>query len=325
MPKVIKKPKNPKVASDKAYCRKCQRTIALSNFYEATNPMLDTNGYMSICKDCCKDLYEHYFVIYNNIEIAINLTCRDLDICFNQEALRQTQSHIENLMSRGKKADAVFGYYKSKLGSTGKNNDRIDSFRYKDSDNLTDFEEVNSNDNNNSNINIMESDFELTEEIVRYWGKGKDRWEYEFLQDEIIKLKIDFECSDYGMEMIMKDICFINLAIEGIRQGIDSGDTTRLIDARSKLMNDGNLKPVQSTGADKNEKMSLGVFIKKWENERPISKTLDDEIKTYIDTYMVGHLAKMEGLNNEAVKKYEEAIKEYTIDIADIKQQDVDD
>ena len=46
---------------------------------------------------------------------------------------------------------------------------------------------------------------------------------------------------------------------------------------------------------------------------------MDDEMKKYIDTYLIGHLAKMEGLNNDLVKQYEEAIREYTLDMETIK------
>jgi hypothetical protein len=202
--------------------------------------------------------------------------------------------------------------------STGMLNDGINAFRYKDSDVVEDNNiSVNLNENSSKNSN-------MDSKIISYWGKNRDTWEYEFLEEEIYKLKTDFECPDYGMEMIMKDIAFINLDIERIRQGLEKGDITKLIESRSKLMNDGNLKPVQSTGADKNEKVSLGVFIKKWENEKPVKRQLDDEMKTYIDTFMVGHLAKMEGLNNEAVKKYEDAIKDLTINFSDLKSEDDD-
>ena len=312
----------------KGYCRKCEsfKNLNSRNFYEATNPFLDANGYMSICKECANLIYNHYFSIYGNMRDAVNSACQDLDVRFSEKALEQTQSHIDRLLSTGKKADAVFGYYKSKLSSLSRNNEGIEEFRYKDSDHIF---ETNSNafPNDDINIELSESSFKLTEDIVKYWGKiGKDLWEYEFLDDEMFRLRADFECPDYSMEMIMKDICFLNLKIERLRQGIDiKGDINKLIDTRSKLMNDGNLKPVQSTGADRNEKLSLGVFIKKWENERPISKTLDDEKKRYIDTYMIGHLAKMEGLNNDMVRKYEESIKEYTIDIANIKHYDEED
>ena len=325
MPRLTKTIKKAKVVSGENYCRMCQKMLSLDKFYEATNPFLDKNGFMSICRVHCNEIYSHYFSIYNNMEKAIRLTCQDLDIRFSVKALEQVQSHIDKLLSTGKKADSVFGYYKSKISSISKNNEGIDSFRYKDSDDIVIQDKLNGIDEDEIiNFELSESNFELTESIVKHWGKNRKLWEYEFLEEEIFNLKTDFECPDYGMEMIMKDICFINLEIEKIRQGLEKGEITKLIESRSKLMNDGNLKPVQSTGADKNEKLSLGVFIKKWENEKPVRQEIDDEMNKYIDTYMVGHLAKMEGLANDAVKKYDESIKDYTINLNSINNEEDD-
>jgi hypothetical protein len=310
-----------KVEVPKGYCRKCEKHLSLDKFHDSTNPMLDTNGKLSVCKSCSNDLYNIYFSIHNNMEISLQLVCEALDVCFNKQALKETKSHVEKLTSQGKNVEAIFGIYKSKLSSTG--NAKAESFRYKDSDTF-DEEKINKSRVTSVDLSDTDTDFELTELIVKHWGKGRESWEYEFLEEEIHNLKTDFECPDYGMEMIMKDICFINFEIEKIRQGLEKGDITKLIESRSKLMNDGNLKPVQSTGADKNEKLSLGVFIKKWENEKPIRQEIDDEMKRYIDTYMVGHLAKMEGLNNETVKKYDEAIKDYTINFSDIHSEEDD-
>jgi len=316
MPKInktIREPKNTNI-NGKIYCRMCMSYKSPANFYEATNHILDKNNLMSVCRECCNELYQTYFAIHNNLEIALDLTCRDLDVIYDTDALTQTKSHIESLLSKGKKANAVFGYYKSKLSTTTKNNTGIDSFRYQDS---------GFNSNRLNTIEPLDENIEEVDQDVKiYWGKNKDNWEYDFLENEMYRLKTDFECPDYGMEMIMKDICCINLEIERIRQGLEKGDVTKLITSRSSLMNDGNLKPVQATGADKNEKVSFGVFIKKWENEDPISKTMDDEMKRYIDTYMVGHLAKMEGLNNEATRLYDEAIKEFTIDFTSVGKEE---
>ncbi|NLY47342.1 MAG: hypothetical protein GX053_15380 [Tissierella sp.] len=144
-----------------------------------------------------------------------------------------------------------------------------------------------------------------------------------------MKLMSSFECPDYGMEMIMRDICFINLDIDRLRRekkGNANSEITKLINTRSNLMNDAKMKPIQATGAEANDQITLGTLIKKWENEEPIPPTLDDEMKRYIDTFMIGHLAKMEGLNNELVKKYEEAISEYTIDMKEVYQDnDIED
>ena len=51
------------MALDNNYCRKCKifKSINGNNFYEATNPFLDSNGWMSICRDCCNNIYDEYF------------------------------------------------------------------------------------------------------------------------------------------------------------------------------------------------------------------------------------------------------------------------
>jgi len=299
-----------------------------TNFYEATNPMLDKNGFMSICRECCNQIYEDYFSIHNILEVALQLTCQDLDIRFSAEALKQTQSHIESLLTKGKKADRVLGYYKSKLSSTNKSNEKMDTFRYKDSDfnyikDNMETTSINMNTDMSKNQELYDYDG-IPEETVKYWGKNRENWEYDFLVEEIFKIKSSFECPDYGMEMIMKDISFINLDIEKIRQeGKDTkGEINKLIETRSKLMNDANMKPVQATGAEANDQVTFGTLIKKWENEKPVHETLDDEMKKYIDVYMVGHLAKMMNLNNETVDKYEDSLKEYTIDFDSIQNED---
>lgn len=166
-------------------------------------------------------------------------------------------------------------------------------------------------------------------ELTKYWGRGYTNEDYQYLEEEKVKLMSSFECPDYGMEMIMRDICFINLEIEKIRQeqkANGSKEISNLIKTRSDLMNDAKMKPIQATGADANDQISFGVLIKKWENDRPIPQGLDDEMKSYIDTFMIGHLAKMEGLNNEMTEKYDKALSEFTINFDEInKNKEYDD
>jgi hypothetical protein len=304
----------------------CEKHRPPSKFYDATNPMIDKNGLMSVCRDHCNEIYNNYFSIYNNLEIALQLTCQDLDVRFSKEALKQTQSHIEKLLSQGKKAEVVFGYYKSKLSSTGKTNERLDCFRYKDSDfNCITDNTVelynNPNEINNTIDNLEENDnnFDVTLDIIKYWGRNKESWEYEYLEEEMYKIKTSFECPDYGMEMIMRDICYINLDVEKIRQsGKDNkGDVNKLIETRSKLMNDAKIKPIQSSGAEANDQITFGTLIKKLENERPTDEPLDewkdpDNFEKWHKIF-VGHLADMNDIDNETVREYKELIKPYTV------------
>jgi hypothetical protein len=119
------------------------------------------------------------------------------------------------------------------------------------------------------------------------------------------------------MEMIMKDICFINLDIEKVRQNIEKGDITKLIETRGKLMNDAKMKPIQATGAEANDQITFGMLIKKLENDKPTDEPLDewkdpDNFNRWLKIF-VGHLADMNDIDNEAVKEYKEIIKPYSV------------
>jgi hypothetical protein len=299
----------------KSYCRMCQKMLSLDKFYEATNPMLDKNGLMSICREHCNEIYDMYFSIHNNLEIALQLTCEDLDVRFSNDALIQAKSHIESLLTKGKTTEKVFGFYKSKLGSTNKSNLKMDSFRYKDSD-FNYIKEINPEDFKNVALHDHSNVSDIS---LKYWGQNRESWEYEYLEEEIYKIKSSFECPDYGMEMIMRDISFINLDIEKIRQsGKDTkGDINKLIETRSKLMNDAKMKPIQATGAEANDQFTFGTLIKKLENERPTDEPLDewkdpDNFEKWQKIF-VGHLAEMNDIDNDTVKEYKEIIKPYTV------------
>lgn len=298
---------------EKLYCRMCGKFFVPSAFYETTNPMLDKSGKLSICKSCCEDLYNKVFEIYKDEKLSLIITCEYLDIAFISKAFVQCQSHIKTLQDSGKSATAIFGYYKSKLSTCTKRNEQIDSLRFKDSDEDILSEYRHEQIKTDEEMSLPEGK-RVNKEIRSYWGDNRDNWEYNFLQEELNKIQSSFECPDYGMEMLMRDICFINLDIEKIRQGYNKGDVSKLIETRSKLMNDAKMKPIQATGAEENEQVTFGTLIKKWETEKPVSQKLDDEMKKYIDTYMVGHLAKMQGLDCDLVDNYEKELKEYTVD-----------
>lgn len=276
--------------------------IGLNNFYMAlSGSMYSGIGYIPVCKSCIDKIYNEYLKKYKEEKLAIYNMCRLLDLPFTYSSYEGAIAHSEK--SNWKLYQSFFKH----INSLGEFNSSTTCFA--DSESL-DIEQ-------NEVEQYGDSDTSYPKQI---WGDGLEGWEYEFLDNEIHMLKTDFECSDYGMEMIMKDIAFINLDIHKARYKNNNNSKTikDLIKMRSDLMNDGNLKPIQATGADKNEKVSLGVFIKKWENERPIDQGMDDEMKRYIDTYMVGHLATMQGMNNEFVDYYKDATENYTIDFKDL-------
>jgi len=283
MPKIGKTVRQPKSVSGQGYCRMCSKMISLSNFYEATNPFLDKSGFMSICKDHCNEIYQKYFEIYGNMEKALYFTCRDLDVCFNDEAFRQTQSHIEKLLHKGKSADKVFGYYKSKLGSTGKNNDKIDYFRFIE------------NDNNSRNIfeNNMEINSEIDEDLLLFWGGGFDLDDYFFLENELSNWKQTHKCDNRAELILLKEICIKILIIRNKRKVGQSVSAD--IKELQELMKTASYDPAKANVASAGKSIdAYSIWIKdieqftpaEWHNKQDKYKDMDGFVP-YIKNYIV--------------------------------------
>lgn len=277
---MTKKVRSPKIVSGEGYCRKCQKTMPLSKFYEATNPQIDTNGFMSVCRECCADIYDMYFSLYNNFEIALKLTCQDLDVRFSEDALKQTQSHIEKLLSQGKKADKVFGYYKSKLGSTGKNNEKLDSLRFKDSE----FEKI---------INNEVSD-DIDDDLILFWGKGFDSIDdYIFLETELGNWKQTHKCDNQAEITLLREICIKILEIRKAREIKDS--TSNLQKELQELMKTASVDPAKANVASAGKSQDAwGVWVKdieqfrpaEWHDQQEKYKDMDGLI-AYIKDYII--------------------------------------
>lgn len=265
------------------YCRKCQKDRKAQKFYEATNLFLDTNGKMSICRGCCQDVYDHYFKIYGNIEDALKATCRDLDVRFSIPIVQQVQSQIDTLTGQGKEARAIFGYYKSKLGSTGKANEGLDSFRFKDSD-------VSSGDHS---MDIAVHVGEPTIDDVIFWGKGFIEEDYLFLNDELENWKATHKCDNQAELTLLKEICIKILNIRNKRAAKEnvSSEVKELQDLFKTASVDPAKANVASAGRSHE---AFGVWLKDIEQFRPAEwfehqeRYVDmDGFKPYIKNYVV--------------------------------------
>lgn len=314
--------RKPRKEIEKFYCRKCMKYKAASNFYETGNKYLDANGLMSICRDCCHEVYEYHFSVYGDTARAIYETCRDLDIRFNNHALEQAQSHIQSLSSQGKKAKAVFGYYKSKISSTGAINEGIESFGFRDSD-VFQFTQVKDKDDDGTEIIKIDptvNDFELTPDILEFWGyiSGYGKWHYKYLVDKYSEYTAAYECDTPVMEELFRQVAFESLEMLMKRQRGE--DPSRHLKTIRDLLNDANIKPVQESGANATDQVTYGVLIKKWEDERPIPEPDPewadvDGIKKLIRVYFLGHLCKILGIVNEYSKEYDEEMSKFRVDI----------
>lgn len=294
---------------DKMRCNCCGKDKRLADYYASTSHFNKHTGKSNICKQCVWDYVEpENNNSYSMIKVKDVLRVMDKPFLFDL---------WESSIAEATNSKQASSYFRTYMKNVALPNYTL--FTWEDSNH-----ELENKKCSEKYFDTID-DFEVTTDIIDFWGKGFEEDDYSFLENDKKKLEASFECPDYGMEMIMKDISFINLEINKLRQdkkGNNQKTITNLIETRSKLMNDANMKPIQSTGAESNDQVTFGTLIRKWENERPVPKPIDDEMKEYIDTFMIGHLAKMQGLNNEATKKYDEALSEYTVKFEDINKDE---
>lgn len=248
-----------KLKEGTGYCRRCENVLPLREFYKTTNPMLDSNDHLSVCKDCVNDIYDHYFALHNRIDSALEYTCRDLDVRFTEEALEHTQTHIGKITKRGIEPNRIFGYYKSKLESTVQANIQIDSFRYHDSDRFQD-----------ENWRDYES-FKITPEIREFWGKHLPAEDIEYLESEKPHWFDRYKCDTRGEEILFKQICFQLLEIKKAREGGASAKEIKdLLGTLQQLMDSANVKPKDAKALSDSENVdSYGMRIRDIEMYEP--------------------------------------------------------
>ena len=257
MPRVGKTIKQPSTTAviEKTYCRMCKDILNASEFYTATNPMIDKNGLMSICKNHCNEIFDNYFAIYNNFEVSLKLTCQDLDVRYSEDALKSAQSHMESLMTKGKKADKLFGYYKSKLSSTNKSNEKMESFRYKDSNFLR-----------QENMDIENG--EVDDDLIIFWGKSFNIDDYIFLESELSAWKQTHKCDNQAEITLLREIC---IKILEIRQAREKGDGVGGLQKELQdLLKTASLDPAKANAASAGKSHdSFGIWIKDIEQFKP--------------------------------------------------------
>jgi hypothetical protein len=179
------------------YCRFCMENKATSFFYSAVDNFLDKNGYMSICKPCINEIFQGYLKAEGSLQKAIYFTCKTVNVIYNERAIDALKEQLSN--DEDAERDNLFGLYKSKFTRASGADGNSD---------LTFIE---------PSINILslnkDEDFAYKEEMESFWGKGLDKNDYKFLENEIASIKKTSRVDSYGEITLAKEICYKQLSI----------------------------------------------------------------------------------------------------------------
>jgi len=257
------------VEVESCYCRKCMRIKSAANFYVATDFYLDANGFMSICRDCCNEIYSLFLQNETTMERTLLRICRLLNVKYDERAIEATQVHLQTLIDRGSDGSNVFGIYKAKVMAVSKVNpgERGDT-----SQNYTFVEPSSEVTQAAREVEVRNSEY-----YEQNWGKGMTEVDYDYLEQEFSKWKRTTKCDTQSEEILVREICHKQNEIRAAREVGKSVDGQ--VKSLQELMKNSALTPATQNIANSGRNAdTFGNWIKDIENLSP-AEWYEDQLK----------------------------------------------
>ena len=303
---------NTGVTVEKIYCRRCMTLKVPSEFFSAVDD-LDSNGFMSICKKCCNEIYDSYYSVEHSIAKAILRTCRKINLMFDEGCVGSTETHLKTLFDNGKPTDNIIGIYKSKLAQSQKNNFSDPGSEF----DLT-FHEPNIMIKNEP----MTDDEEFESgDLKLVWGENLTFDDYQFLEREYDEWKKTHRCDTKAEKTLIREICHKELEIRKKRietQGHVPGSLTKEL---QDLMKTANVDPSKTSEANSGKnKERYSKFIEILEENDPadyykdkmLYKNFDNQdfiLKKYVTRPLKNFITQSRDFNVEAEDDVDEIVE----------------
>lgn len=282
-------------------CKEKEGILSSNEFYSVTNLEIFKNGKMPICKHCLKEY------VYVDGEINIDKLKKVLMICDYPFFQIEFKSAIED------KNETLGTYFKNiqlnHKGATWSAGDR---------ESLSNISV--------SGDTLVEIDFQVTPDIVKFWGGGYTTEEYMFLQEYYHDLIRIYDHSLPTQINNYKNMAKTQLQANKCLSTNDMGGYDKSMKILSMLSGDSNIKPVQESSSDRVQKGGYDAFIKHIEDDEPIfdwEKDLGhkDVIKNLLNIFFFGHLAKVLNIPNPFADEYDEEMKSYTVGLDEVEEE----
>ena len=324
------------MSTDKAICSRCGTAYGRrkGNFPVSYGHLYKGTGYLHICKDCVDKLFNGYLVQCNNAKDAVRQMCRKLDLFWSPSAF---ESALKVSATR-----SVFTSYLAKINTStyaGKSYDdslynegNLWNFGVKSSNQQTEDSPAESKPEPVTEKVVEAQQIDVTDEVIAFWGPGYTPSMYAELEQRrqywLEHLPPGVEVT-VGLNALLRQICSLEIDINKARAAGQSPD--KLVAGLNTLIGSAMLKPTQASesGDSPMEKTPFGVWIKRWEDKRPIPepdpqfKDVDGVVR-YIEVWFKGHLSKMLGLRNSYSKMYEDTMEAYKLELPEYEEEDTE-
>lgn len=256
------------VIVESIYCRKCMKIKHPKDFFSSVDD-LDSNGYFSVCKDCCNELYDNYYRVEHDLSRTILRVCRKLNLRFDENAIRATELHLQTLSENNKESDNIIGIYKGKLASSVKSNPTDKNSAV----DLTFSEPSYYVPVDDTSMDNVEDAFDLK----KFWGENYTYEDYAFLENELSEWKKTHRCDTKGEILLLKELAYKSLEIS--KKRLEGSSTSSLVKELQELMKTASVDPAKTAtlGAGKSQD-TFSSFIKTIEENEPADYFKDKEL-----------------------------------------------
>lgn len=259
------------------------------DFYLSRSKLYKFNdGRMPVCKECLSSLFKELNAKYSDEVKALYHLCMLFDIYFDRDLVEKSS------------ANNNFGDEDNLLKSYMKNVNSLNQYKFKDSmssdciildDNLL--------ENKKEEVEINNKTlFEVTDKMEVRWGASLPIEDYMFLESKYKEFTDVYECRTPAQRLIFEQIAKCLLRGEKALKKDNDVAFEKMNNMVSKLMTDGNIKPIQEASVAEDDTATWGKWINLIEQERPIGEPCEqfkdvDKISTYITKWFTRQMQRV--------------------------------
>lgn len=315
------------ISSDRVICSMCGLAYSKwrGNFPVCNAGLYKGSGHLPYCKKCVDRIYKNYLKECSDPKNAIRQTCRKLDLFWSDKAYLFVE-----------KKDAppkLMQLYITRINTAAYAGKSYDDTLI-DEDNLWNFKLEPPVDNEMIAMaekiidekNKEDEDIEVPEDVTVFWGSGYQPYMYAELEQRrkywMASFPQDIEL-DATTEATIRQICSMELDINKARAaGKNVDKSVATLNTLISALNTAQGKYNDAGLAD----TPLGVWIHKYEYDRPLPK-IDDDLKDtnkilkYVFIWL-GHVCKMLAKKNGFARLYEKEIQRLRVERPEFSDED---
>lgn len=229
------------------FCQNCGETNK-NKFYKSHSGMY-SSGYLPICKNCIRELFDVYSQEYRNHKKAMQRICMAFDIYWVESVFKSCNVDDKNFIGKYLTSANLHQNKGKTFDSTIAEGMRFSS----------DFS-INEKDEDEKPI--------IDEKLIQRWGPGFEANDYEILEEHYDYLKkANPRIENINQEIFINDLCYTKMQQMKAIRGNDIDAYNKLTELYRKTFNQAGLKTVIDTS--EMDEFRLGVTAEAIEKYTP--------------------------------------------------------